>query len=388
MDESRDVSLRVNNIASDDRNPPLDMATSTESLAGVFVARARKIYRPIGFSKGYNFVLWFVFAGGFFGFILARLEYLDVWGKFCVDNPTITSGAIPGECFYYQAPGRNRIGIFLHLACMLPGGLLMLVQFIPVVRHKLITLHRINGYLVILLSVLGTAGAIMIARNAVGGGLDVQTAVGLLAIMFIGALGMAMFNIKRLQVEQHRAWMLRAWFYACVIVTFRFSLYFGALAVSSIGGYYMAQPCDKINFTLGGEQATLSAYPGCAPFFSGETPDQHVVVLANYNSEDQMQIATAFNTVFGMSAWICIALHAIGVEVYLHLTPAEHERLRNMSYQRQLEAGMRNPGRSGLTVDRIGDTERWSPKPLDGNIDRGKPSTRANLSSQSSINNS
>ncbi|KAI1634312.1 hypothetical protein F4809DRAFT_651987 [Biscogniauxia mediterranea] len=273
------------------------MATSTECLASAFVARARKIYRPIGFSKGYNFVLWFVFTGGFFGFILGRLECLDIWGKICVDDPTITSGAILGECFYY---------------------------WIPLVRHEAITLHGINGYLVILLSILGIADAIMIARNAIGGGLDVQTVVGLLAIMLIGALAMAMFNIKRLQIEQHRAWMLRAWFYLW--------------AVSSVGGYYLAQPCDRINFTLGGGQATLAAYPGCAPFFSGEAPDHHVVVLANYNREDPMQIAAAFNTVFGMSEWVSIALHTIYIGVYLQLTPAEHERLRNVSYQRQLEA--------------------------------------------------
>ncbi|KAI1486456.1 hypothetical protein F5X96DRAFT_688757 [Biscogniauxia mediterranea] len=246
------------------------MATSTKRLASAFVARARKIYRPIGFSKGYNFVLWFVFTGGFFGFILGRLECLRHLGQ---------------------------------VLC--------------------------NGHLVILLSILGIADAIMIARNAVGGGLDVQTVVGLLAIMFIGALAMAMFNIKRLQIEQHRAWMLRAWFYLWT--------------VSSVGGYYLAQPCDRINFALGGGQATLAAYPGCAPFFSGEAPDHHVVVLANYNREDPMQIAAAFNTVFGISEWIIIALHTICIGVYLRLTPAEHERLRNVSYQRQLEVGMKTP---------------------------------------------
>lgn len=46
----------------------------------------------------------------------------------------------------------------------------------------------------------------------------------------------------------------------------------------------------------------------------------------------------------------------------LHLTPAEANRLRNISYQRQLEAGMKNPGRAGLTADRIGDSAPWEPK--------------------------
>jgi hypothetical protein len=52
----------------------------------------------------------------------------------------------------------------------------------------------------------------------------------------------------------------------------------------------------------------------------------------------------------------------------LHLTPREAQRLRQVSYQRQLEAGMRNPGSAGLTTDRLGDTDKWVPsEKLEGN---------------------
>ena len=53
----------------------------------------------------------------------------------------------------------------------------------------------------------------------------------------------------------------------------------------------------------------------------------------------------------------------------LRLTPAETERLRNVSYQRQIEAGMRDPGRAGLTTDRLGDAPRWAPKVESGDGD-------------------
>jgi uncharacterized membrane protein YozB (DUF420 family) len=53
----------------------------------------------------------------------------------------------------------------------------------------------------------------MIMRHAFGGGMDTQAAMGTLAIMFLVSIGVALHNIKRLQIEQHRAWMLRAWFY-------------------------------------------------------------------------------------------------------------------------------------------------------------------------------
>jgi len=59
----------------------------------------------------------------------------------------------------------------------------------------------------------------MIAPASFGGGLAVRGWVGLLAIMAVTSLALAIYNIKRLQIDQHRAWMLRAWFYVSVIQT-------------------------------------------------------------------------------------------------------------------------------------------------------------------------
>ena len=36
--------------------------------------------------------------------------------------------------------------------------------------------------------------------------------------------------------------------------------------------------------------------------------------------------------------------------------------MRNVSYQRQLEAGMKKPGSAGLTADRLGDSDMWVPQ--------------------------
>lgn len=190
------------------------MAKSDRPPKNAFVAQARKVYNPIGFAKGYNFVLWFIFIGALFGFSLSRLEYLDFWGVFCNPNNKGGNGALPGECFYYTKPGRYQIGIILHLATVVPGSLLACLQFVPVIRHKVIIFHRINGYIVVLLAIIGTAAALLIARHSAGGGIDVQVVVGLLAILFVVSLVIAIINIKRLQIEQHRAWMIRAW--SCV----------------------------------------------------------------------------------------------------------------------------------------------------------------------------
>ncbi len=53
----------------------------------------------------------------------------------------------------------------------------------------------------------------MIARKAFGGTVATQALVGTLAIGTTVGLGLAYYNIKRLQIDQHRAWMLRTWFY-------------------------------------------------------------------------------------------------------------------------------------------------------------------------------
>ncbi|KAI1115914.1 hypothetical protein F5Y14DRAFT_107844 [Nemania sp. NC0429] len=338
------------------------MADPTRTLESAFQARVRKVYHRIGFTKGYNFVLWLIFVGALFGFALSRLHYIDFWGVFCNPNRKRGTGAIPGECFYYTRPGRYQIGIILHLATVLPASFLACFQFVPVIRRKLMIFHRINGYIVNILSVAGTVGAIMIARRAAGGGFDTQAFVGVLATAFVGAIIMATINIKKLQIDQHRAWMIRAWAYGGVIITTRIAMITSAMLISKVGGFYYAQPCDKINFTLGGQDRTMALYPQCAPFFSGENLVQHAVVLAKYRGGNIMEIATVLNVCFGPSAWLATAIHAFAAELYLGATTAEQDRLKNVSYQRQLKAGMKNPGDAGVTAERFGDAKKWTPK--------------------------
>jgi hypothetical protein len=60
--------------------------------------------------------------------------------------------------------------------------------------------------------------------------------------------------------------------------------------------------------------------------------------------------------------WLALVLHIIGVEIYLRLTPREAERLRQISYEKQLAAGFKHPGNAGLVVSRFGDADEWKPK--------------------------
>lgn len=185
------------------------MVQPTRPPANAFVHHVRKVYNPIGFGKGYNFVLFFIFFGALMGFSLSRLMYLDFNGVFCAEPEP---AALPSECFFYK-DYTERFGIILHLATILPGSILACWQFVPVIRYKAMMVHRINGYIVILLGLASTAGVGMIIRHSAGGSVETQAGLGLLSIMFVASLALAFINIKRLQIEQHRAWMLRAWFY-------------------------------------------------------------------------------------------------------------------------------------------------------------------------------
>lgn len=42
----------------------------------------RAVYHAFGFSKGYNFPLYVITVGALFGFVLSRLEYLNINGIF------------------------------------------------------------------------------------------------------------------------------------------------------------------------------------------------------------------------------------------------------------------------------------------------------------------
>ncbi|KZL80645.1 hypothetical protein CI238_08311, partial [Colletotrichum incanum] len=330
-----------------------NMVQSTRQPANGFVAATRRVYNPLGFSKGYNFVLFFVFFGALMGFTLARLQYLN-FDTFC-------KGAAPGECFNYQK-GHEKAGIIIHLAGILSAGFLACFQFVPVIRHKILLFHRISGYIILLLSLVGTAGAFMIARNAFGGGLEVQAGVGLLGIMFIVSLALAYVNIKRLQIEQHRAWMLRAWFYAGSIITLRLIQFSCAAIISTIGTYYAARPCDQVAYMVDDSNRTIELYPDCAAYFSGSNPGQQTIVHADLlNATSAAEAGAAASLPFGMALWLALAIHAMGIELYLRLTPVEAERLRNVSYKRQLEAGMKPAGRAGVTADRVGDSEKSQP---------------------------
>ncbi|KAJ6782560.1 hypothetical protein PWT90_01388 [Aphanocladium album] len=288
------------------------MTSPKQTTQRGIMANMRKVYGAIGFTKGYNVILWFIFSGAMFGFCLARMMFLDFHGVFCSPGGKSDNHAAPGECYWYTTYNVYRIGIKLHLYAIIPAGALACFQFVPVIRHKLILFHRINGYIAIILAVIGVVGAIMIAPVAFGGDLAIQGAVGLLAIMFVGSLSLAYYYIKRLRIDQHRAWMLRAWFYAGSIVTVRIIMIITSMIISSgdgKGGYFKPKLCRELASYLNSTEL-LQGYPDCASL------DAWVLVKADLTADGLEHISAALDVSFGMATWMAVAIHAIGVEFY------------------------------------------------------------------------
>lgn len=176
-------------------------AKPTSKSSNLFARILLRIRSALGFTKTYNALLWFALAGAMFGFCLARAPYLAF-------DTVFRSNAAPGEWFYFRHTF-YRAGMILHLASVVPAGVLAAVQFVPVVRYKALIFHRVNGYAIILLVTLANVSGLMIARRTFGGTLETQVFVGILAISTTTCMALAYGNIKRLHIAQHRAWMLR-----------------------------------------------------------------------------------------------------------------------------------------------------------------------------------
>jgi uncharacterized membrane protein len=262
----------------------------------------------------------------------------------------------------------------MHIATILPAVFLVCFQFVPVIRYKAILFHRMNGYVIIILLLLANASAFMMMRHAVGGETQTQTWIGVLGVMTTVGIFLAWINIKRLQIDQHRAWMLRTWAWAGSIISLRLVMLAANKVVTNWYTYWIAIRCSEIFYMYtyyagvpDSHNPTSLLYPQC----TGPNSAAYVAIPTTPSNPARAgpeNSAALFRSTFGLSGWIALVIHAILVELYLGLTPAESARLRQVSYERQLKAGFRHPEKGALTAARLGDAPpEWnSPLTLPG----------------------
>lgn len=214
---------------------------------------------------------------------------------------------------------------------------------------------------------------------SIGGQAIMRLWIGVIGAMITIGFIMAIYNIKRLQIDQHRAWMLRVWTWAASIATLRLLLMAGMHCANAYGYvYHTSFKCAQIYFMYqhvgvpDQVNPTGQLYPACStvqtraglPTGQQIDPSVNTATFVSVSSVGQGPEASAalIHNLFPMAAWLAIFLHALVIEVYLWLTPAEHYRLRNVSYERQIEKGYRVRGSfkdAGLTSTRIGNAPDW-----------------------------
>ncbi|KAI0184705.1 hypothetical protein EV127DRAFT_485886 [Xylaria flabelliformis] len=297
---------------------------------------AGRLPSTLGFARGGHLWMWLLSGGILIIFSLASLRFLYFDSVFCASG---RGGALPGECFYFLRTSLARLGITAHLWCILPASVLAGVQFVPAVRRPpLLRLHRAIGYTSIALALVGSLLTLPIIRHTFGGDLASQSATTLLLLLFVVAQVAGYVKIRRKDVVRHRQWMLRSWFYvrlrqlrplprfdllhigdftAGSIITMRIIMTSAAIAISWIGGYYLAMPCDKIHSIIGARRETLQAYPDCSPYFTEGDVARKAIVDADIFGTNRAQFAAAFNLTYGMGAWLAVSSHVAGVELYI-----------------------------------------------------------------------
>ncbi|KAF8337446.1 uncharacterized protein EI90DRAFT_2652712 [Cantharellus anzutake] len=339
---------------SDVEEKRVDVASEPPSSLPAFLTPVyhalKATQRFLGFHKMYNIPLWIIFGGAMTGFCISRMPYY---------NKTFLINHIGLQNWYWYRQQPYRFGLYLHIAAALPGGVLAPLQFVPAIRYKNILIHRIIGYYCILMITIGCVGGFMLARRVLSG----DPAGDMHILMFGGTVLfsflMAWINIKRLQIDEHRKWMLRAWFVLGSTITLRLIWLATPKYVDRVGTYSITYSCDNVLFDIGGNSTLLGQlFPACLTAPNLKT--FFVAVPASYRAGGVLGYVATLRLSYTLSAWLSLFIHMVGVEVYIHLTAAESERLRIVSYQKQLERGFKRPGSAGITADRIGD-DHWTP---------------------------
>ncbi|KAF8337447.1 uncharacterized protein EI90DRAFT_2652747 [Cantharellus anzutake] len=317
----------------------------------------KAMQRFLGFHKAYNIPLWIIFGGAMTAFCISRMPYY---------NKTFMLDHIGLQNWYWFHQQPYRFGLYFHLATALPGGVLVPLQFVPAIRYKNIMIHRIIGYYCIFMIVLACAGGFTLARRVLSGDPAGDMHTIILGATPLFELLMAWINIKRLQIDEHRKWMLRAWCTMGAIVSTRLIFQVAPKYIDKVGTYSITYSCDNVLFDAGGNSTLLGElFPACLT--APDLKTFFVAVPANSRTGGILGYVATLRLSYTLCNWLKLTENLIAAgfisvraEVYIHLTAAESERLRIVSYHKQLERGFKHPGSAGITADRIGDAH-WTP---------------------------
>jgi hypothetical protein len=274
----------------------------------------------LGFREKYSLLFFVLFGGALIGFCLARTMMMY--------PANIQHKTVPGEWFWY----RQRLYkpcILIHVYLSIISGIFAVFQFIPAIRRRAVILHRINGYMVLMLLIPSTVGGSIVARRAFGGDLNIQSSFFTLCIMIVSSAAFGILNVR--QTRKHRKWMLRTVTYAAVPITARLATISARYVTSHIGSYYAIWRCDEILFVLKNMDAVNDLPLEC--LVADDLASVHTVVRAAVKHPG-LGFASSVRATFGMSLWLAIVIHTIGVELYIRQTERANQFRRGFVLER------------------------------------------------------
>lgn len=89
-------------------------------------------------------------------------------------------------------------------------------------------------------------------------------------------------------------------------------------SIQGMGPYFVAYPCDVLASFYRNSTVLYAKYPACSSLSA------HVPVEANFNLKSPETIGASMQATFGTALWLALAVHAIGVEIYVSTRPEFH----------------------------------------------------------------
>ncbi|KAF5341350.1 hypothetical protein D9758_016809 [Tetrapyrgos nigripes] len=282
----------------------------------------------LGFKEKYSLLLFIVFGGALFGFCLAR--------AFMMNTKIMREQTPPGDFRWFDLK-MDKIPYFWHIYTTIIGGLIVSAQFLPVIRRQYILVHRLNGYLSLLLLIPGNIAGAIVARRSFGGEINQQIAYYLLGIMITFALLMGFANVKK-ETRSHRRWMLSMvqpppHYYQSLRLTgiYRRCCLFRCPNTSTSNGpdlpsshnkdrQLLVWRCDEVFYVLQSTESLSQLFPQCVANGTDPLSNPLSVAVHASNHEGDLGKSSGARVVHGMCLWISMLISVVGVEIYIRKT--------------------------------------------------------------------
>lgn len=119
--------------------------------------------------------------------------------------------------------GSRRLYALLHIAPAIVALMIGPFQLSASMREFAPRLHRINGWTYVSCVAISGTASLILAPHTQGGAYN-GLGLGILAVLWLIATGMALSAVIRGKYQQHQDWMLRSYVLTCCGVIFRIQL--------------------------------------------------------------------------------------------------------------------------------------------------------------------